>query len=271
MRINYKIFLVALFAFLSLAFAKDENKLETLKVGAVPTPHAELLRLIAPDLAKQGYKLEVFEFTDGITPNLNTDSGDLDANFFQHLPFLEEVNHSKGTKLVSVANIHIEPMGVYSSKHKKDEVIKQGKFSPAKNSTIALPNNPTNENRALRILEEAGLIKLKNDSEVATILDIVENPLNLKFIEIKDAQLIRSLEDVDYAVINGNFAIMAKLKPTKDALLLESKYSPYANILVVRAGNENTAKTKALIKALKSKKVKDYINSHFDGGVIPVF
>ncbi|TQR29515.1 ABC transporter substrate-binding protein [Campylobacter sp. MIT 99-7217] len=249
--------------FLSLSLSLGLKAEELIKIGAVPTPHAEILRFIAPLLQKEGFRLEIFEFTDGIRPNISTDEGDLDANFFQHKPYLDEFNKSNKTNLVSVAKIHIEPMGVYSNKHK-------GEFKPAKNSSFALPNNPTNESRALQILEQAGLIKLKK-SELATTLDIIENPLNLRFIEIKDAQLIRSLSDVDYAVINGNFAIMAGLKPTKDALFLESKYSLYANILVVKRGKEQSVKTKALIKALTSKEAKEYINSNFDGGVIPVF
>ncbi|KAA6225327.1 MULTISPECIES: MetQ/NlpA family ABC transporter substrate-binding protein [unclassified Campylobacter] len=250
-----KIFLILLF--LNFSFG-----LESLKVGASPTPHALILKHIEKDLEKEGFKLEIYEFTDGVQPNMSTDNNSLDANFFQHEPYLLEFNKNKGTKLVSVAKIHIEPMGVYSTKFKE--------FVPNHKAVISIPNNPTNEARALQILESSGLIKLKNH-ELATTLDIVENRLNIKFVEIKDAQLVRSLSDVDFSVINGNFALQAGLIPTKDALYLESKFSPYANILVVKEGNENSTKTKALIKALQSQKVKNFMNENFQGALIPAF
>lgn len=249
-------------AFLASLTLANAANLEKLKVGAVPTPHALILQEIKPELEKAGFALEIYEFTDGVAPNLSVDNGDLDANFFQHKPYLEEFNKTKGTKLVGVAAIHIEPMGIYSRKFSE--------FKPKKGASISIPNNPTNEARALQVLADSGVIALRK-SELATKRDITANELGLKIAEIKDAQQVRSLADVDFAVINGNFALQGGFNPAKDALFLESKTSPYANIVVVRVGNENSPKTKALIKALQSEKVRKFIEANFKGAVIPVF
>lgn len=255
-----RILLLAFFA----SFALSANAAQKeIVVGATPVPHAEILNFIKPMLEKEGYKLNVKEFNDYIQPNLATDSGEIDANFFQHIPYLDEFNKNKGTKLVNVAGIHLEPMGVYSKKYKSLNDIKNG-------ATIAVPNDPTNESRALDIIENAKLVSFKK-SGLKTTIDIVENPKNLKFKELKAAQLPRSLDDVDFAVINSNYALDAKLNPTKDAVLLESKSSPYVNILVVKKGNENSEGTKALIKALQSKEVKKFIQDKYKGAVIPAF
>lgn len=241
---------------LSFSFAN------TLKVGASITPHAEILHFVKDKLKKEGIDLQIFEISDDVINNSKVDSGELDANYFQHEPFLLEFNKAKGTKLVKVASIHIEPMGVYSSKHKS--------FEPKDRAIISIPNDPTNESRALRIVESAGLIKL-NDKEFVTPLDIVQNPKNLKFIELKDAQLPRSLSDVDYSLINSNFALQAGLSPSKDSLYTENKYSNYANIVVVKRGKENDPKVLALIKALQSDDVKEFLKEKYKGAVIPAF
>lgn len=238
------------------------TKAEKITVGATPVPHAEILDFIKEDLAAQGYELVIKEFNDYVQPNLATDSGELDANFFQHLPYLQEFNKNKSTKLVSVAGIHLEPMAVYSSKFKA--------FEPKNGAKIAVPNDPTNESRALDIIAKTGVVAFK-ESALKTPLDITSNPKKLKFIELKPAQLPRALADADFAVINSNYALAAGLSPLKDGLVLEDKSSPYVNVLVVKAGNEGTAKTKALIKALQSEKVKQFILDKYKGAVVPAF
>ncbi len=238
---------------------------EKVLVGATPVPHAEILDFIKADLAKDGFELVIKEFNDYVQPNLATDSGELDANFFQHIPYLDEFNKNKGTKLVRVAGIHLEPMAVYSKKHKAFDA------KNLKNGTkIAVPNDPTNESRALDVIASTGVVSFK-DNALKTPLDLTSNPKKIKFIELKPAQLPRALQDADYAVINANYALAADLNPTKDGLVLEGKSSPYVNVLVVRAGNEQSAKTKALIKALQSEKVKKFITDKYKGAVIPAF
>ena len=246
-----------------LGLSVNVNAIETVTVAATPVPHAEILEQIKPILEKEGYKLEIKEFTDYVLPNLAVDNGEVDANFFQHTPYLDEFNKSKGTKLIKTINVHIEPMAVYSKKYKSLDNIKEG-------LTIAIPNDPTNESRALDILAKKGLVKFK-EKALKTPLDIVENPKNLKFIELKAAQLPRALDDVDFAVINSNYALSANLNPSKDGVFIEDKDSPYANILVVKVGHENDAKIKALIKALQSDKVRQFIVQRYDGSVIPAF
>lgn len=245
---------------------KKEDKV--IKVGASVTPHAEILNQIKDDLAKDGYTLEIVEYNDYVIPNTSLQSGELDANYFQHEPYLIDFNKENNTTLESVAKIHYEPFGIYAGKTKSLEEIKDG-------AVVAVPNDTTNEARALLLLEENGLIKLKEGAGIsATVLDIEENPHNLEIKELEAAQLARSLADVDIACLNGNYAIEAGLT-VKDALAAETKESlaaqTYANILVVKAGNENSEKTKALIKALQSDKVRDYINNTYDGGVVPIF
>lgn len=236
---------------------------QIITVGATPVPHAEILEFVKADLANEGFELVVKEFNDYVQPNLATDSGELDANFFQHIPYLEEFNKNKGTALVSVAGIHLEPMGVYSRKHSSFTIVSDG-------VSIAVPNDPTNESRALDIIAKTGVVTFK-ESALKTPLDIVSNPKNIVFKELEAAQMPRALDDTDFAVINSNFAMAAGLKPTKEALVMEDKSSPYVNVLVVKAGNEESAKTKALIKALQSEKVKAFINEKYQGAVIPAF
>lgn len=236
---------------------------QTITVGATPVPHAEILEFVKADLANEGFELVVKEFNDYVQPNLATDSGELDANFFQHIPYLEEFNKNKGTALVSVAGIHLEPMGVYSRKHSSFTIVSDG-------VSIAVPNDPTNESRALDIIAKTGVVTFK-ESALKTPLDIVSNPKNIVFKELEAAQMPRALDDTDFAVINSNFAMAAGLKPTEHSLVMEDKSSPYVNVLVVKAGNEESAKTKALIKALQSEKVKVFIDEKYQGAVVPAF
>ena len=236
---------------------------QTITVGATPVPHAEILEFVKADLANEGFELVVKEFNDYVQPNLATDSGELDANFFQHIPYLEEFNKNKGTALVSVAGIHLEPMGVYSRKHSSFTIVSDG-------VSIAVPNDPTNESRALDIIAKTGVVTFKENA-LKTPLDIVSNPKNIVFKELEAAQMPRALDDTDFAVINSNFAMAAGLKPTEHSLVMEDKSSPYVNVLVVKAGNEESAKTKALIKALQSEKVKAFIDEKYQGAVVPAF
>lgn len=246
-----------------LTLSLNANALETITVAATPVPHAEILEQVKPDLEKQGYKLEIKEFTDYVLPNLAVDNGEADANFFQHTPYLEEFNKNKGTKLIKVAAIHIEPMAVYSKKYKSLDDIKE-------EVKIAIPNDPTNESRALDIIAKKGLVKFK-DKALKTPLDIIDNPKKIKFVELKPAQLPRALDDVDFAVINSNYALSANLNPAKDSVFIEDKESPYANILVVRVGHENDPKIKALIQTLQSDKIKQFIIEKYNGSVLPAF
>ncbi|EAL0281035.1 MetQ/NlpA family ABC transporter substrate-binding protein [Campylobacter upsaliensis] len=246
-----------------VGFTLNLNGAEKIVVAATPVPHAEILNQAKEDLEKEGYTLEVKEFTDYVLPNLATDNGEVDANFFQHTPYLEEFNKSKGTKLVKVANIHIEPMAVYSKKYKNFNELKDG-------AKIAVPNDPTNESRALDIIAKTGLVSF-NDKALKTPIDITQNPKNIKFIELKAAQLPRALSDVDVAVINSNYALLANLNPVKDSIFIEDKDSPYANILVVKEGKEQDPKIKALTKALQSEKIKKFIEEKYNGAVIPAF
>ena len=243
-------------------------ELVTIKVGASITPHAEILNAVKDDLAAQGYNLEVVEFTDYVLPNTALEEGDLDANYFQHGPYLDDFNAQNGTHLVAVAAIHYEPFGIYAGKTTSLEELADG-------ATVAIPNDGTNEARALLLLEAQGLIKLNEGvTFTATKLDIAENPKNLDIQEIEAAQLPRSLQDVDLAVINGNYAIQAGLK-VSDALAVEDKDSiaaeTYANVLVVKEGNEETDATKALIAALQSETVREFIDATYAGAVIAKF
>lgn len=215
-------------------------------------------------LAKKGINVEIVEFTDYVQPNLALNDKSLDANFFQHKPYLDEFCKSRGLKLASVGAVHLEPMSVFSNKYKSLAELPDG-------ASIAIPNDPTNGGRALLVLQSAGLIKLRDGAPVtATPQDIAENPHNLKFSELEAPQLPRSLADVDAAVININFALEAKLN-LKDAIYTESKDSPYANIVAVRAGDENRPEIQELMKALTSPESKKFIEDTYKGAVIPAF
>ena len=245
--------------------AQSSDKKVVLKVGATPVPHAEILNEIKPLLAKDGIDLQIIEFTDYVKPNLSLNDKEIDANFFQHEPYLKKFAADRKLDLVNLVAVHIEPMGVYSKKLKDIKSVPDG-------AKVAIPNDPTNGGRALNILAKAGLIKLKDGVGIsATVGDIVENPKNLKITEAEAAMLPRTLDDVDLVVINSNFAMEAKLNPTKDALFIEPKDSPYANIVAVRKGDENRKEIQALKKALTSPEVKKFIEEKYKGAVIPAF
>lgn len=234
-----------------------------LKVGATPVPHAEVLEHVKPLLAQQGIELQVVTFTDYVQPNLALDAGELDANYFQTVPYLDSFNTERRTQLTSVARVHVEPMGLYSQKIKALADLPNG-------ATIALPNDPTNTGRALLLLQAAGLLKLRPDAGIdATVLDVAENPRGLEFRELDSAQLPRSLPDVDAAVINTNFALEAGLNPTRDALTIEAPDSPYANVLAVQAARTGDARIQALAKALTSPEVARFIRERYQGAVVP--
>ena len=239
---------------------------KTLKVGATAVPHAEILEAAKPLLEKEGITLEIVEFNDYVQPNLALNDKELDANVFQHEPYLKNfMDEHKEVKLKNAAGIHIEPMGVYSRKIKKLDELKDG-------ATIAIPNDPTNGGRSLLLLEKAGIIKLKEGvGEKATVGDIAENKKNIKFQEVEAAQVPRTLDDVDAAVINSNFAMQVNLDPTKDAMFIEDSTSPYVNIIAVREGDENRPEIQALIKVLHSDEIKQFITEKYKGAVVPAF
>ena len=234
-----------------------------LVVGASPAPHAEILEQVVPVLAKQGIKLEIKEFTDYVLPNTAVEDGSIDANYFQHQPYLDDFNAKNGTSLVTAGAIHIEPLGIYPGRVKTLEELPEG-------ALIGIPNDTTNESRALYLLADQGLIEL--DSSVgfeAVPTDITSNPHNLKFKELEAAQLPGALPDLDFAVINGNYAVGAGIGDT--ALATENADSPYVNVVAVREGDENRPEIKALITALQSDEIRTFINEKYDGIVVPVF
>ncbi|MCK8058175.1 MULTISPECIES: MetQ/NlpA family ABC transporter substrate-binding protein [unclassified Fusibacter] len=236
-----------------------------LKVGASPVPHAELLELVKEDLATEGIELDIIEFTDYVQPNLALAQGDLDANFFQHVPYQNNFAAEHGLELAAIASVHVEPLGLYSDKVKSIAELKEG-------STIAIPADAVNGGRALILLEQSGLIKLADSTNLeATEKDIVENQHQFNFVAVEAAQLPRVLQDVDAAIINGNYALEAGFVPTSDAILLEGSESPYANVITVRAGEENNETYVKLVKALQSDKVVEFINENYGGGVVPAF
>ncbi|KTT54984.1 methionine ABC transporter substrate-binding protein [Pseudomonas oryzihabitans] len=248
-----------------LAASLTAHAAETLSVAATPVPHAEILEFVKPQLAKEGVDLQIKVFTDYVQPNLQVAQKRLDANFFQHQPYLDEFNKSRGTDLVTVAQVHVEPFGIYSQKIKKLDEVREG-------AVVAIPSDATNGGRALLLLEKAGLIKLKDSANIlATPKDIAENPEKLKFKELEAATLPRVLNQVDLALINTNYALEAKLNPTQDALLLEGKESPYANILVARPDNKDSDAVQKLAKALNTPAVKQFIEEKYKGAVVPAF
>lgn len=238
---------------------------ETLTVGASPVPHADLLKVAQPKLAEKGINLKIVEFSDYVQPNLALADKDLDANFFQHLPYLQAFTKDRNLKLVSAGQVHIEPMGVYSSKVKSLNDLKN-------KAQIGIPNDPTNGGRALQVLASAGLIKMKDGVGVnGTPLDIVDNPKNIRIVEVEAATLPRALQDLDAAVINSNYALGVNLNPSKDAIAIESKDSPYANVVAVREADANKPEVKALMEALRSPEVKKYIEEKYNGTIVPAF
>jgi len=236
-----------------------------LKVGATPVPHADILKVVQPLLQEKGIELEIVEFNDYVQPNTQLYEKELDANFFQHKPYLEQFNADKGYDLAVVAGIHIEPFGAYSRKVKKTEELQEG-------ARVAIPNDPSNGGRALALLEANGLIALKEGVGVAgTVADITDNPKKLKFTEVEAATLPRVLDEVDLALINTNYALEAELVPTKDALLMEGADSPYVNILAARQDNKDSGAIRTLAETMQSPEVRTFIEETYKGAVVPAF
>lgn len=243
----------------------DEDK--TISVAASATPHAEILEQAKPLLEEKGYELEVKIFDDYIIPNEVVESGDFDANYFQHIPYLESFNEEKGTHLVDAGDIHYEPFGIYPGKKDSLDDIEEG-------DTIAVPNDTTNEARALLLLQDNGIIKLKGGVGLeATKNDIEENPHNVEIVELEAAQIPRVVQDMSYVVLNGNYALQADYSVAKDSLAYEKSDSEaaktYVNLIAVKEGNEDSEAIKALVEVLKSDEIKEYINETYDGAVIP--
>ena len=240
---------------------------KVIKVAASATPHAELLEQVKPILAEQGYDLQITVFDDYVQPNEVVESGEFDANYFQHIPYLNSFNEEKGTHLVNAGGIHYEPFGIYPGTKSDLGVVADG-------DNIVVPNDTTNEARALLLLQDNGLITLKDGVGLtATVNDIIDNPYNLVIKELEAAQIPRVISEFAYAVMNGNYALEAGYSVARDALAYESSDSEaaktYVNVIAVKEGNENSDKTKALVAALKTDTIKDYINSTYDGAVIP--
>ena len=258
---------LALALVLSLTACTAAKKESKLVVGASPAPHAEILEVVKPILAEQGITLEIQEFTDYVLPNQALEAGDIDANYFQHLPYLLDFNANNGTHLVSAAAIHFEPLGIYAGKSSDLSAIPDG-------ATISVPNDATNEARALQLLAAQGIITLPEGAGLnVTARDIVDNPHNIEILEIAAEQVPRTLVDVDFAVANGNYALEAEI--TDKLIVTEDKDSEgaqtYANIVAVREGDESREDIQALIKALQSDAVRDFITKTYGANVIPVF
>ena len=247
--------------------AKTASADTTITVGATPVPHADILNFIAPEMKKQGVTLKVLEFSDYVKPNMALADKEIDANFFQHTPYLDNYNEQNGTDLVSACKVHFEPMGLYSETLTSVSDVAEG-------SKVGVPNDPTNEARALNLLEAQGLIKLREGAGLnATPLDIEENPLNLEFVELEAAQLPRNLSEFAIAAINGNYAIEAGIldKVIVNEAADSESAQEYANILAVQSGELETDKTKALVEALTSDETREFINTQYEDQFIPVF
>lgn len=243
----------------------EPNTPVTLKIGATPVPHGQILNSIKEKLAAEGVILEIKEFNDYVQPNVQVFEKQLDANFFQHSPYLDQFNADRKMDLVKAAGVHIEPFGAYSQKIKQLDELKEG-------ASIAIPNDPTNGGRALALLEKHGLIKLTEGTGIAgTVKDIAENPKKLVIKELEAAMLPRILGEVDLALINTNYALEANLSPLKDALFIEGSDSPYVNILAVRPDNKDSEAIQKLVNALQSAEVEKFINEQYQGAVIPAF
>jgi D-methionine transport system substrate-binding protein len=266
------VFAVAVFVFAACGGNGDQlgGDADTvvLKVGASTVPHAEILEFVKPMLAEEGIDLQITEYTDYVIPNMAVDSRELDANYFQHLPYLLSFNENNGTNLISAVAVHYEPMGVFAGKTETLEELKEG-------ATFAVPNDPTNEARALLLLEQEGLIKLKEGIGLdATPNDIVDNPMNIQFFEAEAAAVARAIQDVDFAIINGNYALDAGLN-VSDALAVESADSEaaqtFANIVAVYDGDQERPEIQMLTQALTSEETRAFIEEKYEGAVVPVF
>ncbi|HHY19052.1 MAG TPA: MetQ/NlpA family ABC transporter substrate-binding protein [Firmicutes bacterium] len=250
---------------LTLLLVASLSMAETLKIGATPRPHAEILELIKPMAKAKGIEIVIVEFTDYVQPNIALADGELDANFFQHKPYLETFSKDRRLALSSLVAVHIEPMGAYSKKIKDLNELKKG-------ASVGIPNDPTNGGRALLLLQAGGLIELdKKAGILPTTLDVVKNPLNLKFRELEAAMLPRSLQDLDLAIINTNYALEGGLVPTKDALIMEGSESPYANIIAVRTKDLDKPEFKILAEILTSEEVKEFLEKEYKGSIVAAF
>ena len=256
-----RLFLVAAACF----FSNCSGPQNGFKVAATAVPHAQMLEFVKPDLKAQGIDLVIITTDDYNMPNRALANREVDANFFQHIPFMDEQIKQFHYAIESVAKVELEPMGIYSKKiHSLSEL--------EDNATIAVPNDPTNEARALGLLHQQGIIELDDEDNLqATVLNISDNPKNIKFLEVDAAMLPRSLSDVDAAAINTNYALEAKLNPVKDALVLEGKDSPYVNVIAIRTGDENRPEIQALVKAMTSEKMREFIENKYKGAIIPGF
>ena len=267
--------LMALFIFPASGLAAEK-----IVIGVTPFPHKDIMEVVKLILAEKGYELEIKEFSDYVQPNMALAEGQLDANFFQHQPYLDNMNKEKNLGLTSVAMIHVEPLGLYSTKIDELKKLKSGDFKGKlaaliphlkSGAKISVPNDPTNEARALRLLEAHGLIKL-NKGDMVTARDIIKNPYNIEIVELDAAQLPRTLDDVLASVINSNFAGQAGFIPSRDAIIMEDKDSPYANIIAVREADKDSPKIKALVEASQSKKVREFIIKDLEPkGILPSF
>lgn len=263
-----KLFLLFIIAVLSLSLVAcgSDSKEDILKVGATAVPHAEILEEIKPILAEEGIVLEVVVYQDYVQPNIQLSEGELDANYFQHVPYFESFTGERGIdNLTNIIKVHIEPMGIYSQKIDDLAKLQDG-------ATVAIPNDPSNGGRSLALLAKAGLIKLEAGTGVkGTIQDIIENPKNLEVVPLDAAMLPRSLEDVDLSVINTNYALQANLNPVEDSLFIENSDSPYANVLTIRTEDQEKESIKKLAEALTSPAVKKFIEEKYNGAVVPAF
>lgn len=255
----------ATFVFISLFALSGAFAQTTLKIGASPVPHGDILNFISPILAAEGIVIEVVEFTDYVQPNLALAAGDLDANYFQHVPYLEQFSADHGLNLVSLGGNFVAPIGIYSSRHTDFDALPNG-------ATIAIPNDPTNGGRALLLLESVGLIELDANAGLqATPLDITSNPKNIRIVELEAPQLPRALQDVDAAAINTNYALEAGLNPVEDALLIEGADSPYVNVVAVQTSRANEPAFARLVEVLTSDAVREFINDAFQGSIVATF
>lgn len=255
----------AALALLLASCSAPKQNADTLVVAATAVPHAEILKQVQPILAKEGVKLEIKVFADYVQPNTQVAEKNIDLNYFQTKPYLDAFNHEHGTDLVPIVGVHIEPFGAYSRKIKRIDQLPDG-------ATVALPNDPSNDSRALLLLAKNGLITLKDPANsLATLKDITANPKHLQFKELEAAMLPRTLDEVDLALINTNYALAAGLNPTRDALLIESKDSPYVNYLVGRPDNRNDPRVQKLAQALTSPAIKAFIERKYQGAVLPAF
>ncbi len=245
--------------------SSDSGDNNTIRIGLSPSPHAAIVQQIIPVLEKEGIKIEIVEYTDYVIPNNALAEGEIDANYFQHIPYFEEFIASNKLDLENLGGVHIEPMGIFSTKIKSLEELKDG-------DEVMIPNDPTNAGRALLLLQAKGVIKLKDGGSVtSTEQDVIENLKNLKFTALEAAAIPKSYEDATVAIINGNYAIDNGINPVKDSIAIEGKESPYVNIVAVRKGDAEKDKFQKLIKALQSETVRKFIDSTFDGSVVPAF